>query len=746
MDLTAPIRLPLLGGDGSYPWTFFRAGDLDQVRMESADDYRNLRQLDLKMWVALSCPVKGLEFDARTLALIDTDHDGHVRASEIINAVEWCCARLKDPAVMSEGRGTLNLAEINEANEEGRKLLQAAKQLLSHLGKKDATAVTIEDVGASDKLFTATTFNGDGIITPESADADTATFQVITDILARFGGVTDRNGKPGIDQAKSDAFFKACLDFAAWWQAGETTFSLDGATATAAAAFTAMKAKIDDWFLRNRLAGFDANASAALEKQEMDAVTASAAAALGKGDSLGDENTIARLPLQALNPNGVLDLTGTINPAWAGRIAAFNAKVIQHRGAQLRLDAAGWAEITAHFASYDAWLGKRAGVEIEPLGIARVRQILGSNAQAAVNALLARDLALQPEVAAFTHVEQLVRYHRDLGTLLRNFVNFSDFYDFKRSAIFQVGTLYIDQRSCTLCLRIDDAAAHTVLGALGKVYVAYCSCTRTDGAKMQIAACVTQGDSDYLMPGRNGIFYDHQGRDWDATVLSIIDNPVSIRQAFFSPYKKFVRFIEDQLAKRAAAADDAANTSLQNVGSITAPPAGAKPAAKGFDVGTVAALGVGLGAIGGFMTALYVNIIGMGWWMPLGLAGIILAISGPSMLIAWLKLRQRTLGPLLEGTGWAINGRVKINIPLGSALTGIKRVPLHARRLLHDPFLDKEGLRQRRLTFWLVGLTLALSLTLWYEWHHHHKKITYWYNQWVEEEEEGKVEAPPAGK
>jgi hypothetical protein len=744
MDLTAPIRLPLLGGDGSYPWTFFRAGDLDQVRMETADDYRNLRQLDLKMWVALSCPVKGLEFDARTLALIDTDHDGHVRASEIITAVEWTCARLKDPAVLSEGRPVLNLSDINEANEEGRLLLQAAKQMLSHLGKKEATAVTIEDVSANDKMFTATTFNGDGIITPESADSDAATAQVITEILARFGGLTDRNGKPGIDQAKADAFFKACVDFDAWWKAGESAFSLDGTTATAAAAFTAVKAKIDDWFLRCRLARFDPSASAALEKQEMDAVTASAATALGKGEGVSDESAIARLPLQALKSDGVLDLTGALNPAWAPRIAAFVKAALHLRGEAATIDAAAWAGLTAHFASYDAWLAKRAGAEVEPLGIARVRQILASDAQAAVNALLAKDLALKPEVSSFELVEKLVRFHRDLGTLLRNFVNFSDFYDFKRSAIFQVGTLYIDQRSCTLCLRIDDPAAHLVLGALGKVYVAYCSCTRTDGAKMQIAACVTQGDSDYLMPGRNGIFYDHQGRDWDATVLSIIDNPVSIRQAFFSPYKKFVRFIEDQLAKRAAAADDAANTSLQNVGSIAAPPAGAKPAAKGFDVGTVAALGVGLGAIGGFMTALYVNIIGMGWWMPLGLAGIILAISGPSMLIAWLKLRQRTLGPLLEGTGWAINGRVKINIPLGSALTGIKRVPLHARRLLHDPFLDKEGQRQRRLTFWLVGLTLALSLTCWYEWHHHHKKLTYWYNQWVEEEEEGKVEAPPA--
>ena len=57
------------------------------------------------------------------------------------------------------------------------------------------------------------------------------------------------------------------------------------------------------------------------------------------------------------------------------------------------------------------------------------------------------------------------------------------------------------------------------------------------------------------MVGRNGIFYDRKGRDWDATITKIIDNPISIRQAFWSPYKKVVRMIEEQVAKRAAAAD-----------------------------------------------------------------------------------------------------------------------------------------------------------------------------------------------
>jgi hypothetical protein len=59
-----------------HSWTFFRAGGVDQVILQSGDDLKNLDQLDQKLWVALSCPVKGLEIDQRTLELLDADKDG----------------------------------------------------------------------------------------------------------------------------------------------------------------------------------------------------------------------------------------------------------------------------------------------------------------------------------------------------------------------------------------------------------------------------------------------------------------------------------------------------------------------------------------------------------------------------------------------------------------------------------------------------------------------------------------------
>jgi hypothetical protein len=70
-----------------HRWRFFRSGGFDQVRLDRSDDLRHLDELDPKLWSVLSCPTTGLEFDPGTLALIDTDGDGHVRVPEILEAV-----------------------------------------------------------------------------------------------------------------------------------------------------------------------------------------------------------------------------------------------------------------------------------------------------------------------------------------------------------------------------------------------------------------------------------------------------------------------------------------------------------------------------------------------------------------------------------------------------------------------------------------------------------------------------------
>jgi hypothetical protein len=345
-----------------------------------------------------------------------------------------------------------------------------------------------------------------------------------------------------------------------------------------------------------------------------------------------------------------------------------------------------------------AWSTPDAASLLQGLGAGRVQAVLAGGGRAALARLFSRDLELASEFKAVAELDRLVRYHRDLRSLLHNFVNFADFYSPDHNAIFQSGVLYLDSRSCELCIRIEDPACHSALASTSNAYIAYLDCRRANGETMKIAACFTQGDSDYLFVGRNGVFYDRRNRDWDATITRIVDNPISIRQAFFAPYKKFIRFVEWQIAKRAAAADSAV---------VPAGDGAPVPPRPRFDVGTVAALGVAVGGISAAFGSILGAFFGLGVWMPVGICGVILAISGPSMIIARLKLRQRSLGPLLEANGWAVNSRVKINLPLGVSLTDRAALPRGSRLDLKDPYKDKAAARARLALLAILVLAAA---------------------------------------
>jgi hypothetical protein len=674
-----------------------------------------LDQLDQKLWVALACPTTGLEFDKATLALIDTDKDGRIRAPEIIAAAKWAGSCLKNPDDLLKSSVSLPLSAINDATPEGKQLLASAKQILATLKKADATAVTVEDACQVTEKFVETVLNGDGIIIPETAKDD-ATKQVINDIMACLGSEPDRSGKPGIGQPKVDQFFADAQAFSDWHKKAESdkaVLALGDATGAAMAAVKAVKAKVDDYFTRCQLAAFDARASNALNREEKEYL------ALAAKDLTITSAEIAGFPLSRVEAGRALLLSQGVNPAWADAVTKFqNDAVKPLLGEKTALTETDWGQLLAKLGPYECWSAGLADSSVAKLGRDRVRQILASTAKDTLTKLIAEDKSLEPQFTAIAAVEKLARYNRDLFKLLNNFVSFRDFYGRKDKAIFQAGTLYLDQRSCDLCLTVEDSGRHALLAGLAGTYLAYCDCVRkATGEKLQIVAAFTGGDSDNLMVGRNGIFYDRKGRDWDATISKIIENPISIPQAFWAPYKKVVRMIEEQVAKRAAAADTAATQQLQQGATSVvqadqpkpAPPP-AQPKTK-MDTGTLAAIGLVLATLLGALGGIFGAIAKLpAWQVPLAILGILLAISLPSMLLAWLKLRKRNLGPILDANGWAVNAKARMNVPFGGSLTGVAALPPGSQRDMVDPFAEKKRP-------WSLYITLAVIVVLaicWY--------------------------------
>ncbi|HMW72343.1 MAG TPA: hypothetical protein PKD17_11005, partial [Cellvibrionaceae bacterium] len=523
------------------------------------------------------------------------------------------------------------------------------------------------------------------------------------------GESTDLSGKPGINQDALAGFFKALNERLSWLdEAGPTVKPLSDNCEGAYKALLAVQGKIDDFFSRTRLVAFDSRSQEQLNKPVSSLET------LGSSDLSSACDEVKHFPLALVSADAKLPLADGINPAWQAAMADFVAQVVTPLlGKDLtHLEFNQWQSLKATFNAYQQWLAAEKGASLKGICADELRRWADPKWQAALEDLMQRDLAMAPAVKAFADVKKILLLRLHLKKLLNNFVNFTEFYGSVGQAVFQAGTLYLDGRACELCIRVDDAAKHATLAGLSKCFLAYCDCTRSDGAKMTIAAAFTAGDSDYLLVGRNGVFYDRQGRDWDATITKLIENPISISQAFFAPYKRLIRFVEEQAAKSATAADPSGSALLDKAAVLADPKAAAAVAAPEkpkFDLGMIAALGVAVGGISTALGLLMQAFFGLGWLMPLGLVGLLLAISGPSMFIAWLKLRQRNLGPVLDATGWAINGHVKINIPFGGKLTQQAKLPPGASRSLIDPYQEKQTPWGSIITLALVVLVLVAT-------------------------------------
>lgn len=638
-------KIDKLMGKDAYEWKFSTVGGVTRVNIETGADVAHLNELDQKLWTVLSCPVSGLEFDEKTLQLMDYNHDGRIRVGEVVSASQWLTKVLKDMDYLLDGKDSIHFSQVQDDTDEGKEVLESAKLILKQLG----------------------------------ADKDSITLGDVAEYMAGY----EEKCKAEYTAANPDPFEPPYGD----------------KSDDAEAAVNALRAKMADWFMRCKLVQFDEEASGVLDVQ-VDKIASISA------NNLADSTAeIADYPLARPNKEALLPLNGGINPVWQGQFATLKSLVLD-------VDFAGkdsiseeeWNGVLAKVDAYTAW--KAAG-------------------ETAMNEAVAEQLKVHS--AAIEPVEKLLRLCRDFFKLLRNFVVFKDFYNRapNTEAIFQAGVLFIDQRSCELCVKVSDMPKHLATAGKSGLYLLYCHCvSKVLGKEMDIAAALTDGDVKDLHEGKNAVFYDRAGNDWDATITKIIDNPISIRQAFWSPYRKFGNWVTEKINKSAQEKEAKQFENMtakadQTSTSLTAKPDDAAAAAakadekkaQMFDIAkfagifaaislAIGAIGGALAALGGFVTAKWYNII-------LLVAAIVIFISGPSMLLAWLKLRKRNIGPLLNANGWAINSVVRINTTFGQTLTSMAKFP---KVVGNDPLADKKMAWWKKCLIWLAILAVLFVI------------------------------------
>ena len=633
-----------------YKFNYTRIGGNTRVNISSAEDIKHLAELDKKVWTVLSCPTQGLEIDEQSLKYIDTNNDGAIHVDEVMAVSQWLSKVLTDLTPVLEGKDALKLSLFNTADEEGKKLQEAAQGILKQLGKE------------SDMIA-----------------------------LADSSSSLDSYRKSKFEAALAAA--KAAAEVAAPY--GDKTADID-------AAYKALDAKVKDYFMRAKLTEFSAESVAALDVQ------VSSIEAISKENLTGKMDEIATYPLTRIVAGQLnLPLSASINPAWAAQFATIKG-ALDEKATELTEDA--WAEIGAKLQAF-------------------------ADYQKSIS-ITEADVTLDEEAAATQLVDKLLHLTRDFYTLLRNYVALQDLYDTKKKAIFQAGTLIVDQRALELCIKVADPGAMAAQATKSYLYLLTCDCvSKHTGKSAKVVGAVTVGDVDDLYVGKNCLFYDRDGVDYDAKIVNIQENPISVKQAMWTPYKKMGKMISDQIDKFAASKDSAVNDSITagvnekteavtTAEAATAKEAGAK--ATSFDIakyaGIFAAVGMAVGLIGSALASICGGFVGMLANQPLWksvliiaavILGIMVLISGPSMFIAWRKLRQRNLAPVLNANGWAVNAGAKINIPFGNTLTEAAKLPKGVKINAKDPFAEKTS-TGKKVLYWLIALCILAGIVCYF--------------------------------
>ena len=676
--------------------TFDRCGRTYHLKIETAEDLALALDLDEARWVATNAPISTMTFEATFLNLVDTDNNGRIMCHEVKDAIGWLFEVLRDHSGVTEASQSLRLAAIDTDTDEGRRIDVAARKMLARLELADADEVTLSQVRHIRAMVESMPVSEAGVVLPAAAP-DTETRQFIADVMATVGGAPHPSGETGITQALLDRFF---TDAAAWldWQkqghippgADKTdVMPLGAKTPEAQMAVEAVRAKIDQYFAQCE--------AVALDERFVQRMgwTAEELEQLDFDDPAVIEEVLRNTVLAKAKPTGELSFDDRINPYYSEAVERFRREAIEPVLGESppAFSAAQWRQVKSVFASHGEWLASRPPTPVASLGSGKLQSYLAGPFAEAVRRLIAESTETAFEMDNIRLTEKLVLYQAHMIELANNFVSFPHLYDAARRAMFEMGTMVMDGRRFNFAVRVVTRSEHMAVAKTSFMYLLYVEIApRGSGPKYEVAVPVTSGGKGNLCVGKRGIFIDIAGNECDARVVSIIDNPINMREALVAPFIRLGRLLTGKIESLTGQAekklDARASIAMDRVATgADAAPAPAGQGAGGSTGGMMMGAGVAVAALGSALAYITKTLAETKWYAILiGVAGAVLVVLLPTAVMAILKLRKRDLSAILEGSGWGINAPMRLTGKQGKFFTHRPTYPEGSRGVLRFPW------------------------------------------------------------
>ena len=692
-----------------------------QLRLENAGDLALIQDLKVARWAATSVQTDSLQCDPVFLKCLNPDGSGRIRPQHLRAAVKWLFHMIADCSRLAVPSDVLLMEDLDTSHDEGRKLKDAALHILEQLKAETSDRISLEQIRTFRDTYMLASPNGDGVLPPNQvSDPDVA--RLVTDVLRNVGAVKDLSGADGINEGHLSEFLDHGKEFLAWKVRGEgnsSTHILPWGDETPAAAklVAELDVKIEQFFSLCDLVKVDARTAERIRLSEQDLEN------LDFSDPRAIEKKLMEAPLQTPNPEGILNFEDAINPYYQGKMDQLRHQVLARApsGLMERFERTAWEKVRAIFEPYWVWQAEKPPGGMDRLDEPTLREYLNGPAKETLRQLLLEDLSVQGEVKQINSLEKLTLYRCCLLELANNCVNLSAFYSSDQRALFEIGDLIIDGRQLTFTVKVQNHTEHKKVAATSRLFLVYAKIAKCGDQEQgfEIAAAVTAGNKGGIEIGKRGVFYDLQGEEWDAQVVDILENPISVWEAIKAP---FVR-VKDLVARKAESfagtqvqqfdtTSTAITTKMEKGGSFQQPAGGSAPAATTGIRDLLLGGGIAFAAISSSLAYLIktlsqVSLLKVGLWLVVTMLAVMLF----SALLGWNKLRKRDLSAVLEACGWAVNFRMYLTHKLGHLVTRTPPLPKGAQvehRDLVRLSLRKSGYR----TFNWARLGLVSLLTV----------------------------------
>lgn len=682
---------------------FKRYGTSYHPVLNDARDLKESITLDESLWVATSAPIHAFRMDEEFLNYLDSDSDLRVKCGELEEAAVWLFAMLKDVNTIDQRSTTLDLSNLNNEQDQAKEIQAFLKRI-----SPEKNSVNLEEIRQWRRKLERNPVSENGIVLPDAAEDESVKSFLMDLIQVMEPGVEHPSGEKGMNrdlldrfQTQVDARFTWLDDLEKTDDVGRSIVApLGDNTLEAFNVYRRVKPAIEHFFQLCDAVDLDSNA---LTKS-----WPGLPPDLHWEDAKAVHAALRKSPISAPNTDRILKLNKEINPAWSRDLHELRQKVIIPLFDRTDdvMNPQIWSELCSKMDEYGQWLAEEPAKHLAGISEERLRELCKDRYRQQTLSLIEHQTKSAVDLKEVRLAEKLALFQGYLLDFANNFIAFPFLYHPDKRAGFEMGTLVMDGRRFNLSVLVPDRTAYLKGIEGGTMFIMIVELSHSQRKeKFEIAVPATSGQQGNLKVGKHGVFQHVDGSQWFATVVHIADNPISLGEAMMEPFKRLGKAV----TKKVEAITQTAEKNLEKSGGdavtqlqTTAPaPAAAPPPPQGSG-NMLAGGGIAIAAVGSslaFITKIFSGL------QPAdilkGLVFAVLAVLIPSSIIAWLRLSKRDLSVLLEGAGWAVNTRMRLN-------------QAQCKNFTCKPHLPKGSKKLRGPGWWLLRSCLGVVFLIWF--------------------------------